>query len=134
MDEKRLPLGIKVWGILNYLSGFFMLILGIILLFYEKIISFLGLSFTISPPFGSINLIAIIFIILGIIDFYTAKGIWAGKNWARIISIFFLVLGGIGSIYLIFSKGVVENILFITIYGLIIYYLIFNKNVQDFFS
>lgn len=134
MGDKNIPFGIRLWAILNYISGFFMIVSGILLFFHKQVLNFLLIDSSIIPPFGSVKTIGIIFLILGIIDIFAAKGLFRGKNWSRIISIIFMVLGIFGAIYLIFAKEMISNLFSLIIYGLIIYYLTFNQKVKEFFS
>ena len=130
--RKTLPLGVKIISILYYVCSVLVVIGGIIAI---------GLSgFADSLPYDveylGIKLIfgGIFAIIMGIVSFFVARGLWNLKNWARIVVIIFAVLGildaGTGiarGFYATGFTGVVVDVI-------IAAYLIFSEEVKKAFA
>ena len=130
--RKTLPLGVKIISILYYVCSVLAIIGGIIAI---------GLSgFADSLPYDveylGIKLIfgGIFAIIMGIVSFFVAKGLWNLKNWARIVVIIFAALGildaGTGiarGFYATGFTGVVVDVI-------IAAYLIFSEEVKKAFA
>ncbi len=157
-NQKKIPTGIKVISILNYIFavfGILFAIAGIIGGIYfainggsmasqifglgnsqagtlgADINSKAGAFYT---NFGFIALIVgIIFALLSTFLIIVGMKMWKGKNWARISEIVLMVLWTIlWSIELF--KGNFLNLIMIIPSLIIFFYLIFSKNAKNFFS
>ncbi|MAG39366.1 hypothetical protein CMI41_00145 [Candidatus Pacearchaeota archaeon] len=130
--RKTLPLGVKIISILYYVCSVLAIIGGIIAI---------GLSgFADSLPYDveylGIKLIfgGIFAIIMGIVSFFVAKGLWNLKNWARIVVIIFAALGildaGTGIARGFYATGFTGVIVDIIIAA----YLIFSEEAKKAFA
>tara|TARA_Y100000310_G_scaffold278888_1_gene297680 strand:- start:1195 stop:1596 length:402 start_codon:yes stop_codon:yes gene_type:complete len=130
--RKTLPLGVKIISILYYVCSVLVVIGGIIAI---------GLSgFADSLPYDveylGIKLIfgGIFAIIMGIVSFFVAKGLWNLKNWARIVVIIFAALGildaGTGIARGFYATGFTGVIVDIIIAA----YLIFSEEAKKAFA
>ena len=132
MVKKDMPVGVKILAILGYIGAALTLLAGILLIFgasfMAQIMSQIG---PLAAVFGGIGFVVlgIIFIAFAVLDYFIAKGLWNGKNWARIIVIVFAALGILGGI-----TSPLNNIVGIIINGVIIWYLGFNKPVARAFK
>jgi len=128
--------GITVLSILGYIGAVATLLAGIILLLGSAYLGNLlaaipaaaGIGAAIAT-LGTIGFIVlgIIFIGLSILDYFIAKGLWDGKNWARIIMLIFAALSVLGSLWPF-------NIVSLVIDGLIVWYLGFYKPAVKYFK
>ncbi len=157
---KNMPLGVKILAILNYISTVMLVLIGIVLIILTSAVGKVGidkiqqeyvnsadyqqllqndptvaqtsLTFTLLV-LKNLQYIGIILILLGVLCFFLGRGLWKGKNWARIVeavfAVFGFVVGVAGLVSLNFSA--VFNVL---INGLIGWYLLFNKNVLRAFN
>jgi hypothetical protein len=125
--------GITVLGILGYIGAVATLLLGLTMLIGSAFISDLITQFV--PNFATYAaagtvlfiVLGIIFIGLAILDYFIARGLLNGRNWARILLIIFAALGLLGSLHP-FSIGS------LVIEGLIIWYLGFYKPAVNYFK
>ena len=130
--KKNIPLGIKILSILGYIAAGFSVIFALLF--------FIGAGFVANIPgleaFGAgiIIFFGIILLGLGVLDFFIARGLWKGQNWARILLIIFMILGIVYALGILFIGQVIASLLNIVIDVLIGWYLIFNKNVKKFFA
>jgi len=122
---KGVPTGVKIISVLYYIGAVFSLIAGIV--------AFAGGAFftTVLPKFiaGIAAIAGIVFIILAVLGFFIARGLWKGQNWARILAIVFAILGVISALIAIISGGY-QGIVSLVINAIIGYYLWFNKGVK----
>ncbi len=104
----KVPTGVKIIGVLYYIGA------GLTLL--GSIAFFVGMNF-IFPGLGTIG--GIVLLVLAVLSFFVAKGLFKLKNWARIVVIILGVLGIVSAIT-DFSGG---SILTLVINGAIVWYL-----------
>lgn len=125
-DKQFIPAGVKIISILHYIGAILGFIGGIFLIF-----SFLGFDFIIKIVGGFL-------LIYGIFSFFIARGLWKGKNWAKILAIIFSISGFLISLgNLIFKVGEINRlgtIPSLVIYGFIAGYLLFSNKAKEFFS
>ena len=129
--------GITVLGVLGYIGAVLTLLAGLAMLFGSAIVSQLINEYRLSGNLEKTFIIPespTLFIILGIIliglailDYFIAKGLLDGKNWARIITIVFSALSVLSSLYP-FSK------VNLAIGAAIIWYLGFYKPAVNYFK
>jgi uncharacterized membrane protein HdeD (DUF308 family) len=141
---KSIPTGVKVISVLDYIGaglfalfGVIMLIVGIIALanpsflqdtpdvFLTSIAGFIGILMLI----GGIILIG-----LSVLSFFVARGLWKGKNWARIVSIIFAGIGVIFSIIAMTQGNILNNLFNLAINLVIGGYLLFSSSVKKAFA
>ena len=156
-NQKKIPTGVKIISILNYIFavfGILFAIAGIIGGIYFAINGgsmasqifgigsqpgTLGAEIsskaeTFYSNFGFIALgIGVVFALLSIFMIIIGMKMWKGKNWARLSEIVLMVLWTIlWSIELF--KGNFLNLIMIIPALIIFFYLVFSKNVKNFFS
>ena len=121
-----------IGSILEIIAGGFMLIGGLLSLSGSSV-------FTDSPSTTMIFVFGILFLILGIIGIFVSRGLWKGKNWARIL---YIITGSIGLIISLIQiiinitsiSSVLMSIVGMILPVLIISYLLFNKKVESYFK
>jgi len=128
--------GITLLGVLGYIGAVLTLLTGLAMLTFSAYLGNLLASIpamadigTIITTLGAIGFIVlgIIFIVLSILDYFIARGLLNGKNWARILMLIFAALGVLSSLWPF-------NIVSLIIDGLIIWYLGFYKPAVGYFK
>ncbi|MDP1695946.1 MAG: hypothetical protein Q8L29_03465 [archaeon] len=132
--KKNAPLGVKIISILNYISGGIAILAGLLfialaLINYPLIADKIGSS--ISSVI--ITVISIFLIIVGLIAYFIAKGMWRGQEWARITQIILSIIFGFSALTSV-MKGMWSNIFGLAINFAIAGYLLFNKRAKRFFK
>jgi len=85
------------------------------------------------PRFGGfLALIGVILIVVALLDFVLAWGLWTGKGWAWILTLIFAVLGIVFSLVSMIRGGLVA-ILILALDIIIVFYL-FTPRVKAFFG
>lgn len=138
---KQMPLGVKLLSILGYIGAAIFALLGIGLFIGSGFVTLLMPEDIFSQAIisGVIIGLGIFCILLGVLEFFAAKALWNGKNWARI---FFAIIywAGIGtSAYMLSfnrngASGIVSSIISILISFGVFYYIIFSSEVKQAFS
>lgn len=147
------PLGVKIISVLVYVMSFLLLISGLALLFsagvflssddaaavVTKMIEDVSASTTISTQLAAslpyiIGFGGVLALALTLLFFFTARGLWNGKNWARILTIVMFSVWFIGALADILRGDVVRNLPDAIIDAVVAGYLLFNKEVQAAFS
>lgn len=159
-SNKNIPVGIKILSILNYIGFVLFVLVGIALIIlgiysnninleeykqiyissaeYQKLLqenpelAQQSIEFYLSIVKNLIY-IGVFFIILAIVSFFIARGLWNGQNWARILEAIFSAFGLITAILSLFSGNFIA-FLSLALNSLIVWYLLFNKNVLRFFN
>ncbi len=132
MAGKKIPLGVKILSVLSYIAAGFLVI--------AALLAFVDAGFIANIPglaalgAGAAVIFGIMFLALGVVDFFIARGLWKGQNWARILLLIFMAIGILYSIGMLFIREILTSLINIVIDGLIGWYLLFNKNVKKFFS
>jgi len=89
----------------------------------------LAVSFVIPEMFPHIRFavrsatLGIALVILAVIDFILAYGLWTGRRWAWIASLAFAVLGIVITVLSLFGRPGLGAIFALILYLLVIYYL-----------
>jgi len=117
LEEKRVvPLGVKIISILYYLWSIWYLIAGVMIVFSSL---FFGVIFN----FG-----------LGIFWIFIGRGLWKGRNWARISAIVIaLIIFVLSIIEFISFRFYFLNIMLLIVGVITGVYLWFNKRVKEAF-
>jgi len=132
--KKNAPVGVKIISVLNYINSALSVIVGVlfillILINYDTVISELednlGVWVTI--------LLSLFLIAVGVIAFLIARGLWNGKEWARITQIILSAAFAVIAIINLIG-GEWSSVLSLAVNGLIAGYLSLNKKVKEFFK
>ena len=129
------PVGVTVLAVLNFIGACFLVLGGLLAIVGA---GFLGASAAAGKPMGPMALLAgggiiigVFFIIFAVIPVVIGYGLLKLKNWARIVSIVFAVIGIVGSLPGLFSAlghvvifTLVVNLIGIGIDALIVWYLL----------
>ncbi len=126
------PMGVKILSVLAYLGAAFTVLFGVMMMAGSALFGgFLrmmpGYSAMAGLGAGIFIVMGLVMIAGGILDYFIGKGLWDGKNWARILLLVFAVLGVLGSITSF-------NLVNLVISGVIIWYLGFNKEAIAYFK
>jgi hypothetical protein len=134
-SSSKIPVEVKVISVLYYVLAVLSLIFGILFLVgagaigeYTQQIPALAVLGT-----GLFIVLGIIVIAFAVLDFFIGRGLWKGKNWARIIAIIIAILGFISAL-LSLVDGQFLSIISLVIHGLIGGYLLFSKEVKKTFK
>jgi hypothetical protein len=116
----KIPTGVRVIAVVNYVAAALGL-LGIL------IVLFAGAKL---PLFGMLGLVVVIpILIMGILGYAIGRGLYKGRNWARI----FLIIVGFLTIINTLFHFTIMSIIPLAINVLITGYLLFNKKVKAVF-
>ncbi len=144
--RRGVPVGVRIISIFDYIIAAFTALFAIILLLVaggvfanrERIIDELNIvvgnidlaagAFT-----GVLALVAILMLAIAIFLFFVGRGLWKGKNWARITQIIIVAIGFINALFALF-KGEYDSILGLAINGVIGGYLLFSIEAKRAFS
>lgn len=134
-SSKNAPVGVKIISVLVYIQAFFSVIVGLMMMLLKGfIVNFID-SFKVVPTnfMPLINaaflVIGIFLILLGILYYLLARGLWKGSSWARVVELILASLGAFGGLI-----SLPSGIIGLVISGLIIWYLGFNKEGKEYFS
>ena len=138
MSEKQVPTLVKVIAILDYIgAGLCLITIPILLLWGGLISSALGAFGSVFSAFGStIVIFGVVMLIIGaLLSFFIGRGLWKGKNWARILSVIFSIL----AIITIISSMATGTFSFMGVVNLLVNgaiggYLLFSKEVKKAFA
>ncbi|MBS3074316.1 hypothetical protein J4447_02550 [Candidatus Pacearchaeota archaeon] len=127
-DGKSVPTLVKVIAVLYYIGAVLFVLAGIMMIAGAGATGLMAFM-PFYSIFGAGLLIigAIIFIAVGVLEFFVGRGLWQGRNWARITAIVLAVLG-------LISALISFSILSIIIDALIAGYLLFSKDVKAAFA
>ena len=129
MAKNERPIGITILTILAWMGAVLAILSGIGSIIGGAFLGFLGMIY---GGFGGLNIVSgIISIAFGVLAIFIGKGLWDGKNWARITALILSVLGILGSLTSLFS---VSGIISLIIGGVIIWYLGFNEEAKNYFG
>ena len=130
------PTGVKIISVLYYIGAGFGILFGI--LFFVGA-GFLGAVASQIPLLGAFGkslfiVVGIILIGLSVLSIFVGRGLWKGKNWARIVAIIFAALGAIMAIVSIVGGSIANGISSLAVQLLIGGYLLLNSSVKSAFS
>ena len=139
MMAGEVPTGVKVISVLYFIGAGFSLLFGLLFMvgagFVAPLLSKIPLLGPIGSGFltGFFILLGIIIIGLGVLEFLIGRGLWKGKNWARITATIIAGIGVLSGLYSII-KGNYSSSLGLAINLLVGYYLLFSNEVKSAFS
>jgi len=130
--EKR-HWGVSVLAVLGYISAVFTLLLALLMVAGSAVIGTLIEQFspelTWMTAIGVVGLIflGILFVGFAVLDYFIARGLWKGQNWARIVVLVLFTLSALGALASL-------EIVSLVIDALVIWYLGFYKPVVKYFK
>jgi hypothetical protein len=139
--DKKVPNGVKIISVLYIIFAIAIIFATIFYIYNMAVISKpldipADSGLDIPNHFDTISLImimsGIIFVGSAVFFFFIGRGLWKGKNWARMTVIVFSVLsvvGGLGKVI----DGNIGAIISAGVSAIIGGYLFFNKNVKQVF-
>ena len=145
--KKQAPVGVKIISVYYYAVFVFSAVIGLLAIFgasfiYNFIVNVMNAQVPGNPTIELskfapliIIFIGIIFIISAIVSFFIGRGLWTGKNFARIVAVAFSIIAIVSNLTSILSGTFIgRSIIGLLIDGLIVWYLLTNKDVKKFFS
>ena len=131
MSSSARPLGITLLAVLHVLQAVFLFLGGIALIVLG---AFIGRGLFGLPRFlnGVVSFIGVVLIVIGLLSFGLAWGLWTGRGWAWILSLLLAALGLIVSLISL-ARGRFGGIVILILDAIILYYL-FRPNVRSFFG
>lgn len=129
------PLGVTILAVLGYIGAVATLLVGLVLIFFSAALASMLTNIpSFETAFGVIGaalfiVLGIIFLPLAVLDYFIARGLWRGQNWARILLLIFAGLGVLQGII-----ALPMSILSLAIDALIVWYIGFNKPVVAYFK
>ena len=129
---------VKVISVLFYIGAVIVVLVGIAAIFGA---SFMGVFVEQIPGLGALGalgvgvfiVLGLVFIGVGVLEYFIGRGLWKAKSWARTIAIIFSVLGLLMAILSLMGGNVI-SILSLLLNGTIGGYLIFSKEVKAAFA
>ena len=136
MESKNVPTGVKIISVLYYISAVLGIIFGLLFFVGAGAIGSIASQIPIIEALGSGLFIVggIIMLVLGILGFFIGRGLWKGRNWARIVAIIFSVMGVLMAIFLMIQGSIFNGIFNLIVSGFIGGYLLFSPSVKEAFS
>ena len=131
-SSNKRPVGVTILAVLAYIGAVFSLLGGLALIIGSAAISSLILKFapgidTFPITTALFVIVGVIFLVCAVINYCVARGLWKGKNWARILVIIIAALSLISSLWPFDIVGIIIS-------GLIIWYLGFYKPAIAYFK
>ena len=132
MSTRDRPTGVTLLGVLQGLLGI-LLLLGFIAL---TIVSF-GLP-ELFPHMrllfpARLFVVAVILLLLALVEFVLAYGLWSGMSWAWVASLAFALLGIVFAIFSLFLRPGIGEIISLLVNLLIVYYLM-QPRIHSYFG
>lgn len=144
-SRKEPPTSIRTIAIINFiysalliLGALFFIVVGIIAIaagptiLGDEILQDAGPLISIAGAF--LIVFGLISLGIGILYFFVGKGLWKGKNWARITSIILSIIGVIFTIMFLVIDVTFSNLVGLIISAGIIYYLGFDEKTKSYFK
>jgi uncharacterized membrane protein (DUF2068 family) len=132
------PTLVKVLAVLDYISAGLLALFGLASLFAAGYLTSVLSSIPILSILGLLGsgifiFLGIVMLLFSVLDFFIGKGLWKGKNWARILTIVLSSIGAFFSLISLFS-GSFTSIISLLIEAAIVGYLGFSKEVKKAFK
>jgi hypothetical protein len=151
--ERAAPTGVKIISVLEYISSAVFILMGVLLLIVGIVINADPTKIQLPnevlsnfPDMGSFLVylgplliaLGVVLMLLSILSFFVAYGLWKGKNWARIMEIVFSVFFFVSAFFSLFRGenfgDFFSSLLNLVFSGAIGGYLLFNKKAKKFFG
>lgn len=131
MPSTARPVGVTVLVILQALLGVLALLGGLALFFTGLVLPEI---FPYRRFFGPASIISgLALIILALIDFVLAFGLWSGKRWAWVTTLIFAVLSIASAVFMLFIRPRVSELVSLILDLVVLYYLM-QPRVQVYFG
>ncbi len=131
MPSTARPVGVTVLVILQALLGVLALLGGLALFFTGLVLPEI---FPYRRFFGPASIISgLALIILALIDFVLAFGLWSGKRWAWVTTLIFAVLSIASAVFMLFIRPRVSELVSLILDLVVLYYLM-QPRVQGYFG
>jgi uncharacterized membrane protein (DUF2068 family) len=131
LSEVRRPLGVTILSMLHVLLG---------ILFLLGSLALVVVGFVLPEIFPHVRFFAVrsvavgvLLLVLAVVDFGLASWLWVGKHWAWIAAMVFAALGIVFSIFTLFVRPGIAELVTLILDLIIIYYLI-QPQVQTYFG
>ena len=136
--QKNVPVGVKIISILYYIGAVFGIIFGLLLIFgaetFTSILNGVLLIDALDSGLSGLFIAGgIIMIALGVLGFFIGRGLWKGRNWARIFVIILSILGVLIGVFSMVQGDVAGNIFGLAVNLIIGGYLLFSRKVKEAF-
>ena len=131
------PTGVKILAVFYYIGAVFSVLLAILLLIGASFIDTIAQSIPVLALIGGslFIVVGIVYLVFGILGLFIGRGLWKGKNLARIFVIIVSIFWFVAAIMMIFNSSLwVSGIVNLLISGLIGCYLLFSKSVKEAFG
>lgn len=123
--------GITILAILAYIGAIATLLSGLFMLFGSSLIASMFskyISMMSATVLGAgLIITGIFFIACAVLNYFIARGLWKGQNWARIVMLVLLVLSALGALL---SLQIVSLI----VDAVLIWYLAYYKPAVNYFK
>jgi len=130
MVKSNVPTGVKIIAVLYYIGAVAALIAAIAMFFGASVI---GDAIPLLGP-GLFVLGGIVLLVLAVLSFFIARGLFRKQKWSRILVIIFSVLSVLGGLSAMFTGEFFSNLVSLVIAAVIGGYLWFNKAVKAAFK
>lgn len=131
VKKKKVPTLVKIISVLYYIGAFLGLLFGILFLAGGEIISLVLEQMPTLAELGSsiFVIIGIVLIVMAVVDFFIARGLWNARPWARMLVVVLCILGVLSAIV----NGIIANLGSLIINLAIGLYLYLSKDVKKAF-
>ena len=133
--NKKIPTGIKVIAVINWISAGGLILLGLVFFVASSIISAIGGElFATLAKYSIIG--GILLICIGVLFLFAGIGMWRGRNWARITTVVLTCLIFISTVYMLIKApyGFLTYIPSAIVDLWMIYYLLLSKGAKQAFD
>ncbi len=130
--SKNRPIGVKILSILGFIGAGLGVLFGLLAVFAGPLFFALMPEIEELPWLASAGaaislIVGIILIVFSLIGYFISRGLWDGKEWARIVTLVFSWISGISALFSL-------DVFTVLLEGVIIWYLQFRKDVVKFFK
>jgi uncharacterized BrkB/YihY/UPF0761 family membrane protein len=142
-SKNSIPTGVKIISVLYFIGAFFCILAALSVIIFSGPISDSLSQMPASEleEIGTLGWLSqglfvglgIIILLFGLFAFFIARGLWKGKNWARITAIVLAALGIISNLSSITLSTIIGDLINAAISALIGGYLLLNKEVKKAF-
>ena len=132
----EIPKGIKIISIMYYAGAVVSLLFGIFMLIGAGTMSTIIAKVPLLALMGAsmFVILGIFMIVVGLITFFLARGLWKLKQWARVVTIILLIISILLAIFSIATTGVLGGISNLVFNLVVVGSLLFSSKVKSAFS
>ena len=135
ISVKVMPAGVKVISVLYYIGAGLCALFGLLFMAGAGLAGALLKSISLLSVLGAgfFVILGILFVGFGALDFFVGRGLWKGRNWARVVAIIFSALGVLNGLYSLIHFSIF-GLVMLAIQVLIVWYLAFSQEVKAAFA